>query len=148
MTPPDLDLVVAGYIVHMGKLLLIHHKKLDKWLPVGGHIEENETPCEAMRREAKEEVGMKIDFVHYPAQRRGNEREYPLPFYVNKHHISESHLHYCLFYLCSSKSRKVRIRKSELKDYRWVDEESLTLLNPPLNKGDLTTCLEAINLAK
>lgn len=52
----DLEMVVAGYIVNKDKLLLIHHKKLKKWLPVGGHIDENETPCKALRREVKEEM--------------------------------------------------------------------------------------------
>jgi uncharacterized cupin superfamily protein len=28
------DLVVAGYIIHQNKVLLIHHRKLDLWLPV------------------------------------------------------------------------------------------------------------------
>jgi len=146
MVKQDLDVVVAGYIVNEDELLLIHHKKLDKWLPVGGHIKLNETPCEALRREVKEEVGIEIDFLHYPKSRRGNNREYPIPFYVNKHHITESHLHYCLFYLCKPKSLDLQISKSELKDYSWVTQDKLKFLNPKINDGDLITCLEAINL--
>ena len=51
------DLVVGGYIFHNNKLLLIHHNKLDLWLPVGGHIDPNEIPDDAIKREAQEEVG-------------------------------------------------------------------------------------------
>ena len=54
------DLVVAGYIFSKDKVLLIHHKKLDLWLPVGGHIEKNETPDEALLREIKEEIGIDV----------------------------------------------------------------------------------------
>ena len=144
----DLDIVVAGYIMNKGKLLLIHHRKLDKWLPVGGHIGENETPDEALRREVKEEVGLDIEFLQYPKSRRGNNREFALPFYVNRHHITDTHLHYCLFYLCESKSGEIKLSDRELKNYKWLTENDLTSLNPPINKGDLVTCLEAIKLRK
>jgi 8-oxo-dGTP diphosphatase len=41
-----------------GRVLLIRHKRLDTWLPVGGEIEAGETPLEAARRELKEETGL------------------------------------------------------------------------------------------
>ena len=56
-----LDFVVAGYIFHKKKVLLIHHRKLDLWLPVGGHIEKDETPDDALRREIKEETNLDIE---------------------------------------------------------------------------------------
>ena len=40
------------------KILFIHHKKLNKWLFVGGHIEENEDPESAVKREVKEETNL------------------------------------------------------------------------------------------
>ncbi len=30
-----IDFTVAIFVVHAGKILLIHHRKLDKWLPLG-----------------------------------------------------------------------------------------------------------------
>ena len=50
----------TGYTVNKDrtKMLLIHHKGLDKWLPPGGHIEENEVPHEAAIREVYEETGI------------------------------------------------------------------------------------------
>jgi 8-oxo-dGTP pyrophosphatase MutT (NUDIX family) len=51
------------YIFHENKVLLIYHNKLEKWLPCGGHIEENETPPEAAIREAKEETEIDIEFL-------------------------------------------------------------------------------------
>jgi 8-oxo-dGTP pyrophosphatase MutT (NUDIX family) len=51
------------YIIDGDKVLLIYHKKLQKWLQPGGHIEPNETPSEAARREVKEETGLDIAFL-------------------------------------------------------------------------------------
>jgi 8-oxo-dGTP pyrophosphatase MutT (NUDIX family) len=48
------------YIFHEGRTLLIKHRKLGKWLQPGGHIEPNETPVEAAKREALEETGLEI----------------------------------------------------------------------------------------
>ena len=39
-----IDFTVAIFVVHDGKILLIHHRKLNKWLPLGGHIELDEEP--------------------------------------------------------------------------------------------------------
>lgn len=42
------------------KVLLHRHKKHLLWLPIGGHIEKNETPEEAVLREVKEETNLDI----------------------------------------------------------------------------------------
>ncbi len=50
----------TAYIIDQGKILLLIHPKLKKWLPPGGHTEPNETPPECAKREAKEETGLEI----------------------------------------------------------------------------------------
>jgi 8-oxo-dGTP pyrophosphatase MutT (NUDIX family) len=57
------EFVSSVYIIKNDKVLLIFHQKLQKWLPPGGHLELNETPCEAARREVKEETGLDIEFL-------------------------------------------------------------------------------------
>jgi 8-oxo-dGTP diphosphatase len=49
---------VAVFARFQGRVLLIHHKRLGTWLPVGGEIEAGETPLEAAARELKEETGL------------------------------------------------------------------------------------------
>ncbi len=51
------------YIIDQGKFLLLFHKKHQKWLPPGGHLEKNETPPETARREVREETGLEISFI-------------------------------------------------------------------------------------
>ncbi len=50
------------YILKEESVLLLMHPKFKKWLPPGGHIEPNETPIEAARREIMEETGLEIEF--------------------------------------------------------------------------------------
>lgn len=43
------------------KILLVKHKEFKKWVQPGGHMEYNETPEEAAKREVYEETGIKVD---------------------------------------------------------------------------------------
>ncbi|MGL4339605.1 MAG: NUDIX hydrolase [Rhodoglobus sp.] len=51
---------VSGYVLDKARqhILLVSHKKLGKWLPPGGHVDENETPQAAVVREVFEETGI------------------------------------------------------------------------------------------
>lgn len=57
------DFTVAVFVVRDGRVLLHWHEKLRRWLPPGGHIEPNELPDDAARRETREETGVEVDLI-------------------------------------------------------------------------------------
>jgi len=128
------DLVVAGYIIHDNKVLLIHHKKLSLWLPVGGHIEKDETPDEAMVREAKEEVGIDIEIRNRSELPFGKnvKKNLAVPFHVNVHSAGD-HDHCCFFYLCSCKDKNLEINTNEVNGSQWFSSEELKDEKVPLD---------------
>ncbi len=62
---PDTHLVVYFVITtpEMDQILLVDHKKAELWLPPGGHVDPGEDPKEAVKREAKEELGVDVEFL-------------------------------------------------------------------------------------
>ena len=54
---------VAVFVVHDQRVLLHYHRKLGKWLPPGGHVEDNELPDTAALREVLEETGIRARLV-------------------------------------------------------------------------------------
>lgn len=71
------------YIIHRDQVLLLWHKKLQKWLPAGGHLEPNELPSEAAIREAFEETGYEIELLSFDPLtiKEPNARSFPRPFH-------------------------------------------------------------------
>lgn len=57
------EYAVAVFVAHEGAVLLHFHGKLGRWLPPGGHVEPNELPDEAARRETLEETGIIVDLI-------------------------------------------------------------------------------------
>jgi len=121
------DLVVAGFIFDNDKVLLIHHKKLNMWLPPGGHIDKDETPDEALLREIKEELGIDVEILNKnELQVEGKiKKQLATPIYANVHDVG-NHDHCCLFYLCQLKNNTINVNKNELNDFKWFSIEDLT----------------------
>ncbi len=141
------DLTVAAYIFHEGKLLQIHHRKLDLWLPVGGHIDTNEVPDDAIVREIKEEVGLDVELLSYGPliENKGNiEKLTVTPFYTNVHNVGD-HNHYCLFYIAEViGNSKIDHSVREIKDFKWCTIKDLDKLK--LGQDNYEICTLAFNV--
>ena len=121
-----IDFIVGVYIVYKNKVLLIHHRQLDKWLPIGGHIELDEDPDEALFREVKEECGLEIEVLNdKPNIKSDGTKFLYTPISMNIHKISETHSHVGLCYFAKAKSDKFIWNKEEHKDIRWFSKEDL-----------------------
>ena len=126
--------VATGYLVRDGKTLLIKHKKLKMWLPPGGHIDEGETPDEAVLREALEETGLEAEFVvppRAPVMRLGRVESQHEPQRVQIEEIP-GHNHHIdfIFYLRAKPGAHVH-RPDESDDIRWHTPEELGLPHVP-----------------
>ena len=114
---------------HHGGVLLIRHKKLGVWLPPGGHVEENETPDDAVLREILEETGVRARIVspkRLSLRPVGCTELYP-PFLSLLEDIAGdgSHLHIDLIYLCEAESEALRAQETETTGIGWFDPESV-----------------------
>jgi len=55
--------VATVYVVNDGAVALHEHDTLGMWLPPGGHLDRDELPHEAARRETREELGLDPDLL-------------------------------------------------------------------------------------
>jgi len=130
-----LDLVVSGYIIHEDKVLLIHHRKSGLWLPPGGHMDFQETPDRALKREIKEELNIDVDLLNMiPVSIKGNiKQQLANPFHVNIHSAGD-HEHCCFFYVCLPKNLDAfKIDQGEIIDYCWHTMDDLSKKHVPID---------------
>ncbi|MBN2880802.1 NUDIX hydrolase [Candidatus Woesearchaeota archaeon] len=121
----------TAFIFYNDKLLLINHKKLGRWLPVGGHSEDNETPKDTVIREVKEEVNLDVEFLEYYNYFKEISKDVqiqPKPFYI---FTQKNKINYD--FLCKTNNTdNLRIQKDEINDYKWISKENINDLEEPI----------------
>lgn len=134
----------SGYLVKDGKVLLVHHNKFNKWVPPGGHIEENETPDQTVVREWKEEVSLNVDIL--PAHESAfagdaNATPIPMPFHIDleREGFDIPRIGYFFYIKLRDSNETVVFQKEELHDAKWVSKEDL----PGLSTFDQVRALAA-----
>src|SRR5271166_4905676 len=156
-----IDFTVAIFVVHDGKILLIHHRQLGKWLPLGGHIELDEDPEQAALREAKEESGLDVELLgERPPTTSPGTRALIAPRFLDIHRINETHEHIGMVYWARPKivaqasclshpethrqDARATLATEEHYDIRWCASDDLERLSSPMTNAVKWYCRQAI----
>jgi 8-oxo-dGTP pyrophosphatase MutT (NUDIX family) len=99
-------------------VLLTHHKKLGKWLQLGGHCDGNLDVRKVALKEAKEESGISnIAFV--------NDAIFDLDIHeIPTYRNIPAHLHYDVRFLLKAETKNFVVSK-ESKELAWVHKDDL-----------------------
>ena len=118
-------LTASAWIVDAARTrtLLTHHRKLDRWLQLGGHVDGEPDLAAGALREAREESGLtRVRLVS------------PEIFDVDRHRIpargaEPEHWHYDVRFLLEADPAEPLAISSESKDLAWVRLDEVARLN-------------------
>ena len=112
-----------------GQVLVIHHRRLGTWLPVGGELDDGETPLEAARRELGEETGLRGAFSALAGACDGVPPGY---LGYEEHQAGSKGLHMNFVFVADVVDDQVQ-PNHEFSEFRWVDRAALAALESPVN---------------
>jgi 8-oxo-dGTP pyrophosphatase MutT (NUDIX family) len=121
---------VAVYARRNGTVLVIAHRRLATWLPVGGEIEPGETPLEAAARELREETGLVARFEPLAGAPDGVP---PGLIGYEEHQAGAKGLHMNFVFVAEVPADAVVDPNAEFGAYQWVDAAALDRLDSPVN---------------
>jgi 8-oxo-dGTP pyrophosphatase MutT (NUDIX family) len=121
---PSRDFTATTFIVFNNKTLLLWHRKVQAWLPPGGHIHPDELPEEAARREVLEETGLDVELSGSQEQ-WGQVTVLHTPYCILLEDIEEGHQHIDLIYFAHAPGRPVKLNRREARSFRWLSSEQL-----------------------
>ena len=116
----------TGFVLNQEgtKMLMVYHRKLNKWMAPGGHVEKNEAPHEAALREVLEETGIHAKQCLEVVDLDKKEKFLPLPLYVLEEFIPEgkdpAHIHIDFVYMCRADDESTVAQLEEVKDAKWM----------------------------
>ena len=141
------DYTVTVFIVHQGKVLLVNHPRYDKWIPMGGHIELDEDPEQALYREIAEETGLPVTILSTkPAFDCPGSKAILTPNYVDVHEANPPHKHTSFIYFATTDTDAFQL-SDEHNDMKWFTPQELTEPAYQLSESILFYCRAAIKRA-
>lgn len=122
----------TAYVVNDGKVLLVKHRKFGKWLPPGGHVDPDETPVDAAKREVLEETGLEIELIkdEHLWIEAWNGKSIERPFFcflfeVPEHKGEPAHQHIDLVYIAKPVGGSENHSLREIEELRWFSLDEI-----------------------
>ena len=128
----------SGWVINSdySKSLLVHHKKLNKWLQPGGHADGNEDVRQVAMNEVTEETGLS-SFISI------TESFFDVDIHlIPKHNLIPAHYHFDFRFLFVADEKDNILVSAESNDVKWfkLDEiERMKNANPSLSRMILKT---------
>ncbi len=114
---------------------------------MGGHIELDEDPEQALFREIKEETGLEVEVLSSKPNIIQNDTKFVYaPRYIDVHGANPPHKHIALVYFAKSKNDK-HVLSAEHSDINWLGLEDLGNPKYALSESVKFYCREAIRAA-
>ena len=140
----------SAYIVFKNKVLLHKHKKYGLVLPLGGHIDRDELPSEAIIREAMEEGGLEVELYNSNKLSENyfkNSIELNRGEHLNLHKVGPQHEHIDFVFYAYSNSERLNPGKDESKNLRWYSMDEI-LSSDSISEEVRTYALDALEKLK
>ena len=116
------------------EVVVIKHRRLGTWLPIGGELEAGETPLEAAVRELREETGLVGRFEILAGAADG---EPPGFLGYEEHQAGSKGLHLNFVFVADVPADAAVVPNAEFGEFRWIDAAALASLESPLNVREL-----------
>lgn len=111
------------------KFLLVHHRKLKKWVPPGGHVDPNEIPDAAAIRETLEETSVAVRLIG----RVGPANDCLVaPYGIQRNIIKDGeHEHLDLIYAAAplDPGKNLELNERESLDIGWFTQDEIQAPN-------------------
>jgi 8-oxo-dGTP pyrophosphatase MutT (NUDIX family) len=127
---------VSGFVCNANATLLHWHRKLQIWLPPGGHVDADEDPMQAVLREALEETGYTCEVVpHEPRLPFSNITQLPSPLKIIVADVGASpkepaHQHIDMSYALRPRPGVARVTAEHDHGFVWVTADQLRAEEP------------------
>lgn len=139
MSQKERQFTASALVIKEQQVLLIYHRKLQKWLQPGGHLDPNETPPEAAVREVFEETGLHIELI--PQENlwvdRPNAKSFVRPYLCLLEEIPHyqevpAHQHMDMIYLAHPIGGEQQTNLIETDGMRWFSRQEIAALKTDL----------------